>query len=99
MTTLEWYEKEVEALDRQKMGLEYYALGLCGEAGEAVEHVKKSIRRDHAKPLDREAFASELGDVLWYLARLAHLTGYTLDGIMGRNIAKLRLREAARRGA
>lgn len=90
------YEDAVSRLDRQQMGLEYYALGLCGEAGEAVEHVKKSIRKDHATELNRHAFALELGDVLWYLTRLANLTGFTLYEIMHLNVRKLEAREAAR---
>ena len=91
-----WYEAAANRLDSQQMGPEYYALGLAGECGEAVEHIKKAIRRQHRTPLDTRAFALELGDVLWYLTRLANLSGYTLTQVMEMNVAKLEARQALR---
>ena len=73
----------------------YPTLGLCGEAGEAAEKVKKAIRDDGGILTGerREALAGELGDVLWYLAQLATEAGLDLDEIAEANLAKLRSRQ------
>ena len=62
--------------------LTYPALGLCGEAGEAAEKVKKAIRDDGG-------VLTELGDVLWYVAQLATEAGLDLDEIAESNLEKL----------
>jgi len=69
----------------------YPALGLCGEAGECAEKVKKAIRDDGGALSDerRAALAAELGDVLWYVAQLATEAGLDLDEIADDNLAKL----------
>jgi NTP pyrophosphatase (non-canonical NTP hydrolase) len=71
--------------------LTYPALGLCGEAGECAEKVKKAIRDDGGVLSDerRTALAAELGDVLWYVAQLAAEAGLDLDEIAEDNLAKL----------
>lgn len=73
----------------------YPALGLCGEAGETAEKVKKVIRDDGGSltQVRRDAIAAELGDVLWYLAQLATEAGLDLEEIAEANIAKLASRQ------
>jgi NTP pyrophosphatase (non-canonical NTP hydrolase) len=73
----------------------YPALGLCGEAGEVAEKVKKTIRDDGGVLSDerREALARELGDVLWYLSQLATEADLDLDTIAEDNIEKLLSRQ------
>ena len=73
----------------------YPALGLCGEAGEVAEKVKKTIRDDGGVLSDerREALSRELGDVLWYLAQLATEAGLELDSIAADNLDKLLSRQ------
>jgi NTP pyrophosphatase (non-canonical NTP hydrolase) len=75
--------------------LTYPALGLCGEAGEVAEKVKKAIRDDGGvlTPERREAVAAELGDVLWYLAQVATEAGLDLDALAAANLAKLLSRQ------
>jgi NTP pyrophosphatase (non-canonical NTP hydrolase) len=75
--------------------LTYPALGLCGEAGEAAEKVKKAIRDDGGMLTEerRAALAAELGDVLWYVAQLATEAGLDLGEIADDNLAKLLSRQ------
>ena len=66
-------------------------LGLLGESGEIAEKFKK-ILRDKGAQLsadDRQELAKELGDVLWYVALLAHYLDVPLDRIASDNVAKL----------
>ena len=75
--------------------LTYPALGLCGEAGECAEKVKKAIRDDEGVLSEerRTALAGELGDVLWYVAQLATEAGLELDQIAADNLGKLLSRQ------
>jgi len=69
----------------------YPTLGLCGEAGEVADKVKK-VMRDNGGVFSterRQAIALELGDVLWYVAQLAHELGVSLEEIASANLAKL----------
>ena len=65
-------------------------MGLCGEAGEAIDIVKKHLYHGH--DLDREALIKELGDIAWYLAETATALDVSLEEILQRNIEKLRRR-------
>ena len=68
----------------------YPTLGLCGEAGEVAEKVKKQVRDG---VFNRHEVAKELGDVLWYLANICNDIGYNLDEIADLNISKLSSRK------
>ena len=72
------------------MQLENGLMGLNGEAGEAIDILKKHLFQGH--PLDREHLAKELGDVAWYLAVSADALGYTLEEVLEMNVKKLRAR-------
>jgi len=65
-------------------------MGLCGEAGEVIDHVKKWHAQGHA--LDKEQMKKELGDVCWYIAECAMALDLTLEEIMEGNIQKLKKR-------
>lgn len=75
-----------ESFDDEKDNL-ILALGLTGEAGEVADYIKKIYGHDH--PADKEKIAKELGDVLYYTARLAEKFGYNLSDIAQMNIDKL----------
>ena len=70
-----------------KLNVLYAAIGMCGEAGEVSELVKKYEYHGHA--IDTEHLARELGDVLWYVSYMADLFGYSLGKIMAINQEKL----------
>lgn len=75
--------------------IEYPTLGLCGEAGEIANKVKK-IKRDYEGYMTkeiREALIHELGDVLWYLAMVANEAGLSLDYIAMLNVKMLKDRQ------
>lgn len=65
----------------------YAAIGMCGEAGEVSELIKKYAYHEHT--IDTEHLARELGDVLWYVSYMANLFGYSLGKIMEMNQEKL----------
>lgn len=65
-------------------------MGLCGEAGEAIDIVKKHLAQGHE--LDKEALIMELGDVAWYLAETAYALDVPLEDVLQRNIDKLKAR-------
>lgn len=72
-------------------GIVYTTLGLAGEAGEIPNKVKKIIRDNGGEvtPEVREAICKEIGDVLWYAARLADEFRMPLDLIAENNLKKL----------
>jgi NTP pyrophosphatase (non-canonical NTP hydrolase) len=77
------------------LALAYAALGLAGEAGEVANKVKK-ILRDDAGELTadrRQELAGELGDVAWYLARMATELGADLGSLLQANVDKLSSRK------
>ena len=65
-------------------------MGLCGEAGEAIDLVKKHLAQGHK--LDREGLIKELGDVAWYLAETATALDVELEEVLLQNIEKLKRR-------
>lgn len=65
-------------------------MGLCGEAGEVIDLVKKHLFQGHE--LDRDEVVEELGDVLWYCALIAEAVRFPLGQIMQMNIDKLKER-------
>lgn len=73
----------------------YPTLGLCGEAGEVAEKIKKMIRDDDGLLTEerRAALSKELGDVLWYLAQIATEAELDLDAVAGANLEKLSSRQ------
>jgi len=65
-------------------------LGLPEECGEVLGVIKKA--EFHGRPADRDAIRKELGDVLWYVATIAHWYGFDLGDVASTNVEKLRRR-------
>lgn len=65
-------------------------MGLCGEAGEAIDIVKKWMAQGHE--LDKAHLAKELGDIAWYLAEAATAIDMSLEDIFQKNLDKLKKR-------
>ena len=68
-----------------------YALGLTGEAGEVADKLKKQYR-DKGGIITTEAktdLVKELGDVMWYVTRLAASLGFALCEVASINMGKL----------
>lgn len=87
--------QELALRTEQGMNKEYPRLlnglmGLNGEAGEAIDILKKELFQGH--PTNKEHMAKELGDVAWYLAISADAIGYKLEDIFQMNIDKLKNR-------
>lgn len=72
-------------------GLIYTTLGLVSEAGEIAGKVKKIMRDDGLEITEehRAAIRPELGDVLWYTARLAEQIKSWLSDVAAGNLEKL----------
>tara|TARA_X000001388_G_scaffold68283_1_gene56003 strand:- start:2202 stop:2534 length:333 start_codon:yes stop_codon:yes gene_type:complete len=65
-------------------------LGLCGEAGEVGEKIKKFFRDGE---FSKEDIVKELGDVLFYVTALTNHIGSDLETVMRINITKLQDRK------
>jgi len=73
----------------------YPVMGLCGEAGEVAEKVKKIFRDDGGVLTEerKEMLKKELGDVLWYLSQVALELGLSLEEVAEFNLEKLASRK------
>lgn len=88
--TLDDYEKIIKRLTPQSMRLLHAAMGLCTEAGEFLDQLKKHIM--YGKELDETNLAEELGDGNWYEAIAINELQRSFESIWERNIAKLKAR-------
>ena len=68
----------------------HYTDGLSTEAGELKDVYKKHIA--YNKPIDLPNVKEELGDLLWYIARICDLQGWTIEEVQQLNIDKLKAR-------
>ena len=69
------------------------SVGMCAEAGEFTEVVKKIVFQGK-EPTEENLFhlKRELGDVMWYVAQACMGLGVSLDEIIEMNIDKLKAR-------
>jgi len=99
--TFDEYQKQalstaVDSYDNPTLQHSIWAMGIAGEAGEVLEKWKKIVayKKGNVSEDDLNELAKELGDVVWYIAVLAHSLGLSLDDIMSRNVQKLQSRKA-----
>jgi NTP pyrophosphatase (non-canonical NTP hydrolase) len=79
--------------DRTTARLLHGMIGICTEAGELQDMMKRHLF--YGKALDHTNVMEECFDVLWYIALCLDASGYTLEQAMERGIAKLRARYPA----
>lgn len=100
VSTFDNYQSQTASTAKypKEKALDYLSLGIASEAGEVAGKMKKWIRDGSKGELDyqewRTAMASEIGDVLWYCARLADELGLSLSQIADDNMTKLLDRKA-----
>lgn len=83
--------------EQELTAISYLTLGLNGEAGEVAEQVKKAIRNDGQITEERRAkILDEIGDVLWYVSRIATEFGASLSEVAEQNVAKLNERRKSK---
>lgn len=100
LETFAWWVKDgwtrkVDSEQDQVRELAVMSLGLAGETGEVIEHIKKEIRGDG--PLDKEKLKLELGDVLHYLCRIATHYDIGVGDVMRANVEKIEARRGKRK--
>ena len=68
-----------------------WAMGISGEAGELLDKWKKIVAYKEGKisKEDKEQIIKEMGDVMWYIALLAHSLDVQLEDVVDVNIKKL----------
>lgn len=83
-------EDILDSLTPEACHLDHMGKGLCGEAGEVIDCIKKHTA--YNQPLDEENLSEELGDCLFFIAGMANYLGKTLEELMKQNEEKLNLR-------
>jgi len=77
----------------QEFELLQIAQSMALRGGQTAEHIKKTVY--HHKPLtpqQMDQYATELSDILWYVAEACTALNISLDDVMKYNIEKLRNR-------
>lgn len=87
------YEAWVQSRCKPFADLNYAIIALNGEAGEVAEwHKKFNLRGNPTGQLSNADLKEELGDVQFYLTRIAQLNGWSLSEIMESNVDKIEAR-------
>lgn len=88
------YEQFVCALVKERgdhgRNLEHMVIGICGEAGEIADCIKKHTI--YGKEFDRANAVEELGDLEFYMAGLRQMLGISRDETLEGNYEKLKAR-------
>lgn len=84
------YDLITTRLSTQRIRLLHGAMGLCTEAGEIQDLLKRTFF--YGKTFDPINLREELGDMLWYVALICNAMDWSLEQIMQQNLAKLQAR-------
>lgn len=98
MTLDEYQQQAIKTLIRHPdplIATTILAMGVSGEAGEALDKWKKILvyQNGVASDQDKQELTKELADVVWYVAVLAHELGVSLDDLMQQNLEKVASRQ------
>lgn len=95
MTLNEYQEKAMTTCMPSCNNFTYMMLNLVGEVGEFAGKVAKSIRKGKKEATTEEMIElkKEAGDVLWQLAGLCKVMGWTLEDVAQDNLDKLASRK------
>lgn len=100
MNLNEYQERVEDTWIKNNYDLERIVLGICGESGEIAEKFKKYFRGDKEGWIHSEAkeeISKEIGDVLYYLAKLCNQLEISLEETLQKNINKLAKRKQERK--
>lgn len=91
----EEYQKEARTTCAYVQKIIYPTLGLCGEAGEVAEKIKKMLRDDNGILTQerKESIIFEIGDTLWYIANLCEDLNIKMEDVAIANLQKLKSRK------
>jgi NTP pyrophosphatase (non-canonical NTP hydrolase) len=81
---------KIRLSNKRAIRLLHASMGICTEAGELQDQLKKHIFYD--KELDTVNLAEELGDLFFYSAVMLDELGLSFEEVMKNNIEKLRAR-------
>lgn len=85
-------DKIKEELTGRECHTIHMVMGICGEAGELLDAMKKAVI--YRKELDRENVIEELGDIEFYLEGFRQSVGITREETIRENMDKLSKRYA-----
>jgi len=77
-----------------KVRLLHAGMGMCTEAGEFVDQLKKHLF--YGTEIDLVNLSEEIGDVMWYCALVMETLGISFDEVLTKNIIKLKQRYPGR---
>lgn len=83
------------AIYKEEVALNYLINGLAAEAGEVSGKWAKLLRDGPKTSIEEhhKEIIKELGDILWFVARLSDELGYDLNRVVQMNIDKLESRK------
>ena len=98
MTFNDYQERALDtviAADDPLLAKTIWAMGIAGEAGEVVEKWKKIVAYQDGKMTESDLaeLGKEMGDVIWYIAVMAHDLGLSLEDVALKNLQKLQDRQ------